>query len=517
MSKKSLNKWQYGDFQTPPDLARIVVRLVHEKIGISPRTVLEPSCGEGAFLIAAAKEFSSAEKIIGYDINEHYVATAQSRLLKVELATSVQVVHADFFSTDWNTLLTSLPEPVLILGNPPWVTSAELGMLGSLNLPDKSNFQRYRGIDAITGKSNFDISEWMLLQYVDWLSKINGFIAVLCKTSVARKVMRHIWKYGSSNIAGSIYPIDAKLHFDASVEACLYVLDGRRSTQECKVFCGLSESALDTVIGFRDGNIVKDAKSYDTWQFLKGQDPKYVWRSGMKHDCSSVMELERSNSGFLNGLGEHVALESDYVFPLLKSSDIGNGRSNTCRKYVLVTQTYIGENTEKIRESAPRTWDYLMTHKSMLDRRAGSIYRDKPSYSVFGVGAYTFSEWKIAISGFYKKLQFTLIGPLEDKPVVVDDTIYFLSLGSKPESQYILSLLESVPAREFLESMIFWDEKRPITADILRRLSLQAVAALTGSSHEYLHWVSNNRLMHNNGQLQLGIADESVSYESSSI
>lgn len=513
MTKKSPDKWQYGDFQTPYDLAQAVVWFIHNRLAISPRTVLEPSCGEGSFLLAATKEFVAVEKVVGYDINQNYVMSARRQLLDAGMTTSTEVVHADFFSMDWNAELKRLPQPVLILGNPPWVTSAELGMLGSSNLPSKSNFQRHRGIEAITGKSNFDISESMLLQYVNWLSKIDGFIAVLCKTSVARKVMRQIWRSSPSMVTGSIYRIDAKLHFGASVEACLFVIDVLNPSQECKVFRGLSEKTLEAVIGFRDGNIVKDTRTYDKWRTLRGQDPKYVWRSGIKHDCSQVMELKKSNGGFLNGLGEYVALENEYVFPLLKSSDIGNGRTNICRKYVLVTQTHVGEDTQKIREVAPQTWEYLMLHKSILDRRASSIYRAKPSFSVFGVGAYTFSKWKIAISGLYKKLQFALVEPFEGRPVVLDDTVYFLSLESEAEARYILSLLESAQAHEFLDSMIFWDEKRPITADILRRLSLKAVAAATNSGHQYSSWVNNGRLMHKNGQLQLSIGEKLAGYE----
>ena len=69
----------------------------------------------------------------------------------------------DFFEKDWPGTLDGLLEPILVIGNPPWVTNSAVGALGGSNLPVKSNFQRLNGLDAITGKSNFDISEWMLL------------------------------------------------------------------------------------------------------------------------------------------------------------------------------------------------------------------------------------------------------------------------------------------------------------------------------------------------------------------
>ena len=46
---------------------------------------------------------------------------------------------------------------ILILGNPPWVTNSELSSLNSNNLPKKTNFKELNGLDAITGKGNFDI------------------------------------------------------------------------------------------------------------------------------------------------------------------------------------------------------------------------------------------------------------------------------------------------------------------------------------------------------------------------
>ena len=47
------------------------------------------------------------------------------------------------------------------------------------NLPAKENFQNFRGIEALTGKSNFDISEWMLIQLVKALRGRSATIAML--------------------------------------------------------------------------------------------------------------------------------------------------------------------------------------------------------------------------------------------------------------------------------------------------------------------------------------------------
>jgi len=120
-------------------------------------------------------------------------------------------------------------------------------------------------------------------------------------------------------------------------------------------------------------------------------------------------------------------------------------------------------------------------HGEALDRRGSSIYRKRPRFSVFGVGDYTFAPWKVAISGFYKRLKFAVVGSSEGKPTVLDDTVYFVACRSEEEARSVASLLNSETAREFLSALIFWDAKRPITADLLSRLDLQALAREVGT------------------------------------
>jgi hypothetical protein len=196
----------------------------------------------------------------------------------------------------------------------------------------------------------------------------------------------------------------------------------------------------------------------------------------------------------------------------LKSSDIGNGRVNTCRKLVLVTQKTIGDDTSVIKDKAPNTWEYLLEYDAPLSRRKSSIYKTKPPYSIFGVGGYSFKKWKIAISGLYKRLNFWLVNPIDNKPVMLDDTVNFLSFDTEEEAKFILSLLNSKPSLEFLESMIFWDEKRPITIDILRRLSLKAVAKEIGFLEKYMELAEVARV-NSSGQLELGLAEQASRYQ----
>jgi methylase of polypeptide subunit release factors len=505
---KSVEKWQFGDFQTPDEFAREVVKTLKLKHKISPKFIIEPSCGKGSFVRASLNEFIHSS-IIGLDINEKYVEEANLSISEYLNSENANIYQSDFFNTDWKALISNLSGDILIVGNPPWVTSSELSILNSKNLPLKSNFQNRRGIEAITGSGNFDISEWMFLQYAEWLSKREGTIAVLCKYSVARKVICQVKKKSGNRFSGYIYLIDAKAYFGASVEACLCILSTNTDSNiDYEVYENLKSEKALYLIGERDRLIVRDTARYEQWRHLAGQDLKYLWRSGIKHDCSKVMELERIQDAlFQNGFGRKYTLEENYLYPLLKSSDIGNSRILDYRKLVLVTQKSVGEDTITIQDKAPQTWQYLLEHEGYLKNRKSSIYRNKPPYSIFGVGSYSFKDWKIAISGFYKRLNFCLVKPLDGKSVIFDDTVNFLSFETETEAKFIFGLLTSNPSLEFLNSMIFWDEKRPITIDILKRLSLKAVARELGVLENYLHWAEAIQI-NSNGQLELGLADQ---------
>jgi hypothetical protein len=472
-----VQKTEYGDFQTPLELGRQICDLLARR-GVRPASILEPNCGTGSFLVAARAFFPSARSITGVEINPEYVKAARRSLAdNSQAGPSLSLLSGDFFKTRWHTMIESLSDPLLILGNPPWVTNAELGTLGSSNLPVKSNFQNHRGLDAMTGKSNFDISEFMLIRELEWISGRNAILAMICKTGVARKVLRHAWKSGLRLGEASIYRIDASQHFGVTVEACLLVVPGstQKSTTECLTFDSLRASTPIGAIGQRDGSLVSNTSLYDRWKHLEGKE-HYTWRSGVKHDCVRVMELQREGGAYRNGLDEIVDVEDDHVYPMLKSSDLAGRDETVPHRFMLVTQRQIGEDTSQLRTLAPKTWEYLTRHATLLDARSSSVYRHRPRFSIFGVGTYSFSDWKVAISGFYKKLDFRVMGPCERKPVVFDDTCNFLPCGSQREAELLGTVLNSDIVREYLTSRIFWDEKRPVTLGILSSLNLLAAA-----------------------------------------
>ncbi|MCL1960969.1 MAG: hypothetical protein FWG56_04190 [Desulfovibrionaceae bacterium] len=469
---------EFGDFQTPDALAVQVCRYLYA-LGLRPDAIVEPTCGVGAFVLAAAHAFSDAREVLGYEVNESYLDTLRGKLKTNPTTSNIRLEHADFFSTDWQAKTKELPGRLLIIGNFPWVTNATQGAIGGKNLPEKSNFLGFNGFDAISGKSNFDISEWMLLNVLRWLSPRGGDVAMLIKTTVARKILAHAERQRQSVTEARIVRIDTKRHFGASVDACLLIvrLDPKAlPSYDYTVFDSL-EDRQGRKVGHRQGLTVSDLDTFESCSFLVGQSPQ-KWRSGIKHDASAVMELTFCATGYENGLGEVVQLENTCLFPLLKGSDIGSNKEWR-GKYVLVTQHAVGVDTSPIKVLAPKTWAYLQAHAEQLDARSSTIYAKNPRFSIFGVGDYTFKPWRIAICGLYKALKFRLVAPLDGRPMMFDDTVYYLSFDTEQEARQALAALESNRAMSLLSSLIFWDEKRPIKTGILNVLDWSRLQANT--------------------------------------
>jgi len=363
------NEW--GDFQTPQDLARQVVSLF---AGERWRRVLEPTCGIGRFL--------EASRILGKDIERQGIEI-QPEYVSATTSSGFQVRRANIFDVDlaadiqWDN-----SGPMLVVGNPPWVTNAELSILGSSNLPRKSNVRKLNGLDSMTGASNFDIAESILLKLKTELEPERPTLAFLVKAHVARNVLSYAAQFKMPYSGFQMRLIDAKAWFNANVDACLFI--ARHDTNpsyECEIYSNLDSPEPVRVMEVIAGHLVADTAKYRSSHAVDGSSP-VEWRSGIKHDAASVMEMSLDKS-------RELGLEAPYVFPLLKCSDLFRGRL-TPSKCVIVPQRRLGQSTHHLQYNAPRLWAYLEQHAEALDARRSSIYRGQPRFAVFGLGDYTF-------------------------------------------------------------------------------------------------------------------------------
>jgi hypothetical protein len=372
-------------------------------------------------------------------------------------------------------------DSVLIIGNPPWVTNSQLSSIQSYNLPMKSNFKQYSGYDAITGKGNFDIAESIIIKMLTQFSKLNCVLAMLCKTIVAKNIIRDMKKYNFKIVSADLFVFNAKDVFNVSCDAALFVVQlGKNSTSVCNVYDYYTTNKIRK-FGWENDLFLYNISDSPNIAEIDGSC-QFAWRQGVKHDCSKIMELRKTSDGmFQNLLGEIMNFSlGEYVFPLLKSSDIKSTEICETRRFVIVTQKRINDDTKVIESIDPALWSYLMSHSNLLNARKSIIYKKAPLFAMFGIGSYSFSIFKVGISGFYKEPLFALI--TGEIPIMLDDTCYFLSFNKLSDAVITTALLNSPACILFLKSVAFLDSKRPYTKEVLRRIDLLKLSELIGYS-----------------------------------
>jgi len=468
---------EYGDFQTNQKLALNSVEYILSKTNQkSYDFVLEPTCGKGNFILAALSKIPDLKKIVGVEIYQPYVWETKFKVLEHFVKhmkrnkPEIEIIHANVFDFDFESLSRETKQlKTLVIGNPPWVTNSELGSINSKNLPQKSNFKKHNGFDAITGKGNFDIGEYIALLMLKNFSSHSGKFGFLIKNSVVKNLVFD--QYHNRFTVGNIKTlnIDAKKEFNVSVDACLFLSE---FNQKPELFCKKLDFYTHkerTIYGWTNDKFVYSIDDYREANDIDGKS-QFVWRQGIKHDCSKIMEIEIYNGHFKNGLNQEVEIEHDLVYGLLKSSDLKETQTNSYRKLTIVTQQKIGQETNYIKKDYPLTYNYLKTNKSHFDKRKSSIYNGKPDFSIFGVGPYSFMPYKVGISGMYKSTHFTLVLPKNNKPIMLDDTCYFIGFETLKKAQIAHYLLNHEHTQQFLKSIIFPDSKRSITKDVLMRI-----------------------------------------------
>lgn len=461
-------KREYGDYQTPIHFTEEVCLYLKNYRHIKPSAVIEPTCGLGSFIQSSL--VFDAKEYYGIEINSEYCEICKNKIKD----NRVRIINSDFFTFSSKSLIKNKSQ-ILVIGNPPWVTNSTLSLLGSDNLPIKTNFKGLKGIDAITGTSNFDICEYIILQLINEYKNTNTAIAMLCKTSVARNIFKELKRNYIAFESCDILEFDASKVFGISANACVLFIqlsDKDTSSDICNVYAFETPSIIKSQFGFSNG------------QFYSNLDPTaenfdgrccFEWRQGVKHDCSKVMELTLHGNTLQNGKKETIQIEMDIIFPLVKSSMFKTPVLHNFSKFVIVTQRKAREETEHLEYKVPKTWKYLNDNRELFERRKSSIYRGAPPFSMFGVGDYSYSRYKVGVSGFYKQPLFSVLYSDDGKPVMTDDTSYFLCFDNFDMAYVAMLLLNSQKVQNFLTSIAFLDAKRPYTKKILDRIDFQKV------------------------------------------
>ncbi len=210
-----------GAWYTPPALVSVLVDAAHQgwrRAGCRgvPR-VLDPACGEGAFLVAVAERLCRtatpdqvASGLYGIDVDAAALARARQRLGDVlgEQAGDVHLVCTDALLAppDWSPF-------DWVLGNPPWVSAATLSRRqGAWRERVRASFETARG--------NWDLCCPFVERALDWTRPggWHGFVlpnafasapyGSAARALVAAQQVQQLWDWSETTPFGaSAYPV----------------------------------------------------------------------------------------------------------------------------------------------------------------------------------------------------------------------------------------------------------------------------------------------------------------------
>jgi hypothetical protein len=103
---------------------------------------------------------------------------------------------------------------------------------------------------------------------------------------------------------------------------------------------------------------------------------------------------------------------------------------------------------EKMQSEFPKTFSYLKRFENMLKKRAAfkRYFREEaPFYSIFDIGDYTFSKYKVVWPWISKRVSAAVIGSLNGKVIIPEHNTSFVSFDSKLEAHYFCASFNSAP------------------------------------------------------------------------
>ncbi len=199
--------------------------------------------------------------------------------------------------------------------------------------------------------------------------------------------------------------------------------------------------------------------------------------SGGLNACYWVREVELHDDGLttienLHDVGKikvesvRTTVESKRLFPLLRSGDLSRWQATPSTTIILAQdpQTRSGIPESTMKSQYPETYAYFQhfegdrTNPKRGTLRGRSLFRryfkpSDPFYSMYGVGPYTMSTWKVCWTRIDTRLRAAVVGPdSRGRPVLPQETITFVPFEDPEAAHYFCALFNSRPSDMLVRS-----------------------------------------------------------------
>lgn len=416
------------------------------------------------------------------------------------------------------------PQVDVLVGNPPWVTWDRLAPVVRERWRDRYvtelGLLPTRGPDSLLGYANDDLSVPFAWVCLDRYLRRGGQVGLVLKrdhlTGPAGRLFRQLRvgdrRLGLDAVEGlaGLSPFGAQVGADAAVYRFTADVDAEDTDVDADV--GDANDATTTIddadaddslfpipirLWRRREDVSPNFASFEamvdslattetTLRPVDPEDPAGSWvredaerralgecaheiRHGVKDDAKAVFSLDRAQSS---------ELEPDHVFPYLKSRHIVKyGLFGHDLQLVPMRQA-VENNESQLAENAPRTYEYLCSHRDRLTDRSSTWFDEGPFYTLFGLGSYTWADYKVVWCRLGFNPHFVVVSTVEDpdlgaKPVVPGDHCMFLATDDGDEAHLLCALLNSAPYQRCLRDVASGG-KASLSKSVVSQLSLPA-------------------------------------------
>jgi hypothetical protein len=330
----------------------------------------------------------------------------------------------------------------------------------------------HRGIESRLGHGNDDVSVPFVWAWIDRYLVDGGDASFVLKGDIRkgpagrllrrgrvgsrRVAVRHVHDFGRLRPFGDDVAVNAAVYSFGADRENSFPIPIERWTRSGGAPSFETIDAMErTLDRERVGLVpVDDADPASSWIGTDAErrahgECAHEIRHGVKDDAADVYTVERDQLAHL---------EHDHVYPYLRSKHVVKYGLFGHDLQLVPMRKADEDNEAELRAEQPETYAYLDRHRERLESRSSTWLEGGPFYNLFGLGPYTWSDYKVVWCRLGFKPHFAVVSTVEDpdlgeKPVVPGDHCMFVPTDDEYEAHFLCGLLNSAAYQRSLEEL----------------------------------------------------------------
>lgn len=391
------------------------------------------------------------------------------------------------------------PKFDLIAGNPPWVNWENLPQdYREETVPVWASYHLFthKGFNAILGQARDDISVLMTYVAIDKYLRDGGSLGFIITQSVFKSAgagqgfrrfklgmgtpfkIKHVDDMvnlkpfeGAANRTAifiaekgktTTYPVPYSLWYkpdggiiiqeDLTLEE---ITEGKIASTKKYVAFPINNDYTSSWITGRE-KALKSVKKIVGKSEYQGNAGVCTWLNGVYF--IEIVTKQKDGNVLIRNITEkaknkvdeiNATLEPVLLYPLLRSGEVKKWNASS-KDYIILTHEE-GRRLNAIPEknmalNYPKTYEYLKYFEKELRTRAGYkryFTSESPFYSIFDIGDYTFSEYKVVWPNIGSILQCAVVSTKDKKTIIPQHTVTLVGFESKQEAHFFCSVMNS--------------------------------------------------------------------------